>query len=516
MLSAKVRLTAIGPTVPQEFSIAAKEISIGSAAGNDLVIGAPGVSRRHAKIEYRRGGYRVIDLESTNGTYVNRERVRGASTFKIGDELRFGGASYRFNRASALAPKKSSILTMRRFLIFIVLFAIAFGVAEFQIIWNQFDESLASRTAAVAPAAGPPSAAMLVRSPLAARTAAASTAPTKSSAASATNAAVPAAPAVVATAVALAPPAVIASRVAAPQARSAAPSTTATAASPSLRDEAGTAAPWIETLNRHRALAGLGPVALDPGLVQAAQAHAHYVVANYSAAIKAGRLGAEAHTEDPAKPYYSAAGLAAARASTVEEEFRPRGGLPAPSEAIEGWLTVPFHRLWILNPGLRRAAFAQYCEARVCVSVLDVQSGADRPPSVAIPLQRPVMYPPSGSIVANGKSEGEWPSPVTACPGYSEPSGLPVSLQLGGHLDARLTDYSITRADGSAVPVPACGFDADSYVNPDPAEQERVRHVLIDFGAAIVVPRAPLIPGIYDVSITAGGRPFSWSFTIAP
>ena len=104
MAAAAIRLIAIGATAPREFSSDAKGIAIGSAAGNDLVIAnEPSVSRRHAKIECRRGSYRIIDLESTNGTFVNDVRVRGALTFKIGDVLRFGSVRYRFNPL----PKRS-------------------------------------------------------------------------------------------------------------------------------------------------------------------------------------------------------------------------------------------------------------------------------------------------------------------------------------------------------------------------------------------------------------------------
>jgi hypothetical protein len=43
-----------------------------------------------------------------------------------------------------------------------------------------------------------------------------------------------------------------------------------------------------------------------------------------------------------------------------------------------------------------------------------------------------------------------------------------------------------------------------------------VRQTLTNYGTVIVVPRAPLVPGKYIVSITANGQPYSWSFSIAP
>ena len=479
---------ATGSTAPREFPIDSREVSIGSAAGNDLVIADPTVSRRHAKIVRRRRAYSVIDLESTNGTFVNGERVRGARACKSGDELRFGGARYRLKRPSAPAPKKfpSLITAMRAVMIFAVLFGAAFAVTEFQVIWNRLNEAAASRIASVVripptpPSLATPSKVIALANP-----------PPKSVAVS------PAAAS--ATVASAAPPATALREV--PPAPTAAPA-------------AAAGLPWLEALNRYRAMGGLAPVVLDPALTKAALAHAHYVAANYSDEIKAGNLGAEAHTEDPAKPYYSAAGLASARTSTVEEEWRPIGPMPTPADAIDGWVQVPFHRLWLLNPSLKRVALGQYCEARVCVTVLNVASGADLSSSVSPPLQRPVLYPPAGSSVLNGRSEGEWPSPIATCPGYAEPFGLAISLQLGRSSDSRLTGYSLTHAD--AAPIAACGIDADSYTNPDPAQQQRVRHSLIYFGAVVVVPRHPLAPGKYDVSITIDGKPYSWSFTIAP
>lgn len=49
--------------------------SIGRGAQSDLVVGAPLASRHHAKIEYRRGKFVLID-QSTNGTYVSSQDGR--------------------------------------------------------------------------------------------------------------------------------------------------------------------------------------------------------------------------------------------------------------------------------------------------------------------------------------------------------------------------------------------------------------------------------------------------------
>jgi hypothetical protein len=41
------------------------------------------------------------------------------------------------------------------------------------------------------------------------------------------------------------------------------------------------------------------------------------------------------------------------------------------------------------------------------------------------------------------------------------------------------------------IPVEACGFDSESYVNPEPSQQALVREILHDFGMVVVIPRKP-------------------------
>jgi hypothetical protein len=56
----------------------------------DLVIPDPGVSRRHARILPQNGGVIVEDLGSSNGTYVNGQRISGPVELGAGDEVQLG------------------------------------------------------------------------------------------------------------------------------------------------------------------------------------------------------------------------------------------------------------------------------------------------------------------------------------------------------------------------------------------------------------------------------------------
>ncbi len=69
---------------------------IGRDSGNQLVVPALGLSRRHAEIgEDVSGKLRLTDLDSTNGTFVNRERITGSCLVGPDDVIHFGNAEFR-------------------------------------------------------------------------------------------------------------------------------------------------------------------------------------------------------------------------------------------------------------------------------------------------------------------------------------------------------------------------------------------------------------------------------------
>jgi len=74
-----------------EIHVGTAPVTVGRGSQNDLVLdGDEFASGRHARIELRGDGMWVQDLDSTNGTFVNGERVVGAERMSPGDVLRIG------------------------------------------------------------------------------------------------------------------------------------------------------------------------------------------------------------------------------------------------------------------------------------------------------------------------------------------------------------------------------------------------------------------------------------------
>lgn len=67
-----------------------KVITIGRSSDNDIVVSDPLVSRYHSQIVENSGIYWIVDLESTNGTYVNGERIKGRVEIELTSVVKIG------------------------------------------------------------------------------------------------------------------------------------------------------------------------------------------------------------------------------------------------------------------------------------------------------------------------------------------------------------------------------------------------------------------------------------------
>ena len=70
-------------------------ISIGKNRKNDVILSEKGVSRNHARIIHNKEGLFVFDLESTNGTYVNKVKINNRALIKKGDIVEFDIVKYQ-------------------------------------------------------------------------------------------------------------------------------------------------------------------------------------------------------------------------------------------------------------------------------------------------------------------------------------------------------------------------------------------------------------------------------------
>jgi hypothetical protein len=70
---------------------------VGRSSGCDIVIRDPTVSRVHARIDRTPSGWRIVDLDSTNGTRVNGCAISD-SPLAPGDDLRIGAVTARTRR----------------------------------------------------------------------------------------------------------------------------------------------------------------------------------------------------------------------------------------------------------------------------------------------------------------------------------------------------------------------------------------------------------------------------------
>ena len=77
---------------PREFFLPAGKVTLGRKPDNDIVIADESASRLHAEIEpdAAAGTLIIRDLGSTNGTYVNRERLDSPLPLNLDDQIRIG------------------------------------------------------------------------------------------------------------------------------------------------------------------------------------------------------------------------------------------------------------------------------------------------------------------------------------------------------------------------------------------------------------------------------------------
>jgi uncharacterized protein YkwD len=463
--------------------LARDEAAIGTAEDSRLRVTDPNVAERHAIIRYAHGRYYLVDLKSAPGTFVNGSRIRRTQRLNHGDVLRFGGAPpYRF-----LDPDAQKRRRWRRNLRVGTLVAILIGVVLIDHFenWGLVSVATVSKIAAMVE---PNPASKRMEPPIA--VAVHATAPPR-----------------LAT---IAPPAARASTIAVAAAHTAAPVAHAVAPKASVAAPvAATSASkmsWLERINFYRSSNGLPAIRDNSRLSGATAAHAHYLLLNFTDAIRSGKsIPADAYKERSGTSGYSVEGAG------VAENLQLAWGCSTyvATQQIDRWLEGPFHRLPMLDPYLADVGYGEASADGCWVAALRLPA----PPEDVKPYRRAVEFPPEGADIALEWIGLEVPDALASCSGYERPVGLPITLQIGRLVQTKLTDHSLTE-DGK--PIEYCAFDAPGYRNSNATEQEYGRWNLRNAGGIVIVPRAPLRPGSrYGVSITTNDVTYAWSFTAA-
>jgi len=79
-------------TSPTEYELTKSETIIGRDPDVDITISSPAVSRRHARLTRDGDAYMIEDLGSSNGTFINGQRVNEKRLLASGDQIRLGQA----------------------------------------------------------------------------------------------------------------------------------------------------------------------------------------------------------------------------------------------------------------------------------------------------------------------------------------------------------------------------------------------------------------------------------------
>jgi hypothetical protein len=86
-----------GPLAGQTVPLTAEVTTMGSVAGNNIVLSDPAVSRKHIGIRWTGQAFELADLGSTNGVYVNGHKMPKKNLVS-GDIMRIGNTEFVFRQ----------------------------------------------------------------------------------------------------------------------------------------------------------------------------------------------------------------------------------------------------------------------------------------------------------------------------------------------------------------------------------------------------------------------------------
>lgn len=79
----------------RRFALGDEDVTLGREVGNTILVGSDQASRRHARIFVSGGAHVLVDLDSTNGTFLNSKLVK-EQTLRHGDVIRIASTVLKY------------------------------------------------------------------------------------------------------------------------------------------------------------------------------------------------------------------------------------------------------------------------------------------------------------------------------------------------------------------------------------------------------------------------------------
>lgn len=263
---------------------------------------------------------------------------------------------------------------------------------------------------------------------------------------------------------------------------------------------------WLDYVNQFRSIGNLPLLTENPTFTQGSVNHGRFLVLADKCC---------AHSENINNPLYTPEGYSAGKNGNI---FSSPWSGSTMEEAINFWISAPFHLLGIIDPALTEAGYGEFVRETGVIhmaAVLDVR--AEEIGNIPVPDDRfPIYFPANGSetfIVR--RTLYEWPNPLTtpACAGFSIPTGPPLVIMVGDGGKRPVVDSHTVFENGR--PVASCAFTEQSYQNSDPFAQATGRAILDSRDAVVITPRHPLVGGAtYRVEAVVNGEFYSWEFSV--
>lgn len=102
-----------GPTPGATFSLEGDQLVIGRDSSSGVAINDAEVSRKHARMTFQGGKYVLEDLGSTNGTFVNGQRLASPTVLKSGDVVSLGEQIVLMYEALSSDPGATAVVSRK-------------------------------------------------------------------------------------------------------------------------------------------------------------------------------------------------------------------------------------------------------------------------------------------------------------------------------------------------------------------------------------------------------------------